>query len=168
MQRTARLLLIVLLGLLGCAGLLRLSLMPPLVARTSGDGTLSELEAQESLQEVRQQAASLMSRFVGGEITRHYWGGFTPYLDVLGLEVPLTMESELNISPEKASLALRPRRVAERYLAEVQLVDNMPRGVACRGQGKAGPFQLQGRRLGCPGGWIAMTDPLVRANSESH
>ena len=52
MQRTVRLLLIVLLGLLGCAGLLRLSLMPPLVARTSGDGTLSELEAQESLQAV--------------------------------------------------------------------------------------------------------------------
>ena len=168
MPRIARLLLIVLLGLLGCAGLLRLSLLPPLVARTSGDGTLSELEGQESLQEVRQQAASLMSRFVGGEITRHYWGGFTPYFDVLGLEVPVSMESEINVSPERASLALRPRRLAERYLAEVQLVDNMPRGVACRGQGKPVAFQLQGHRLSCPEGWIAMTDPLVRANRESN
>ena len=67
--------------------------MPPLLARSGSDTQLSDLEAQEALLEARQEAASQMTRFVGGQITRHYWGGFTPYLDVLGVEIPATMES---------------------------------------------------------------------------
>ena len=57
--------------------LVRLPLMPPLLARSGSDTQLSDLEAQEALLEARQEAASQMTRFVGGQITRHYWGGFT-------------------------------------------------------------------------------------------
>ena len=62
--------------------------MPPLLARSGSDTQLSDLEAQEALLEARQEAAPQMTRFVGGQITRHYWGGFTPYLDVLGWRFP--------------------------------------------------------------------------------
>jgi hypothetical protein len=43
----------------------------------------------------------------------------------------------------------------------------MPRGMACRGEGKAGPFQERGRRLACPRGWTPLQDPLVRQDSAS-
>lgn len=161
MPRTSKVVLILLLSLVGMAGLLRLPLLPPPVARTSADTTLSGLEAQESLQEVRQEAAALMSRFVGGEITRHYWGGFTPFLDVLGIEIPPGLEAKLEVSTDKAIFSLRPRRALEHYQAEVRITSNGTRGVACRGEGAPKSFQLVGEKLICPLGWVAMIDPSV-------
>ena len=67
-----------------------------------------------------------MTRFVGGQITRHYWGGFTPYLDVLGVEIPATMESTLTVSDDRARLVLDPKRVNERYVAEVVRAEREP------------------------------------------
>ena len=81
--------------------------------------------------------------------------------------VPPTFETDLTVSEDRARLSLRPRRQAEHYLAEVRLFENMPRGMACRGQGKAGPFLEQGRRLACPRGWTSLEDPLVRQDSVS-
>jgi len=162
MPRPFRVGLLLLLGLLGLGGLLRLQILPPPLARVGRDDTFTRLEARESLLEVRQQAASLLTLFVGGEITRHYWGGFTPYFDVLGMEVPPTFETDLTVNDDRARLSLRPRRQAEQYLAEVRLFENMPRGMACRGTGSPGPFREQGRRLVCPEGWRPLQDPLVR------
>ena len=119
MAQSLRFSMIVLLTLLGVCGLVRLPLMPPLLARSGSDTQLSDLEAQEALLEARQEAASQMTRFVGGQITRHYWGGFTPYLDVLGVEIPETMQSTLTVSDDRARLVLDPKRVNERYVAEV-------------------------------------------------
>jgi hypothetical protein len=161
MPRTSKVVVLLLLSLLGLAGLLRLPLLPPPVARTSADTTLSDLEAQESLQEVRQQAAAVMSRFVGGEITRHYWGGFTPFMDVLGIEIPPGFESNIDVNSSEARLSLRPRRGLENYLAEVRISNNVARGVACRGVGRNPTFRLIGERLLCPEGWIAIIDPSV-------
>ena len=166
MPRSLRLGVILLLSLVGLGGLLRLPLLPPLLARAASDTTLSDLESQESLLEVRQQANSLMSRFVGGEITRHYWGGFTPYLDVLGLEIPDSLEGDLRVTPERAQLLLAPRRLTERYAAEVVIVENMAKGVACRGEGRAPAFSFKGRQLVCPPGWQAVVDPLVLGNRQ--
>ena len=145
MFQPLRLSMIVLLTLLGVCGLVRLPLMPPLLARSGSDTQLSDLEAQEALLEARQEAASQMTRFVGGQITRHYWGGFTPYLDVLGVEIPATMESTLTVSDDRARLVLDPKRVNERYVAEVVRAGTRARGVVCRGQGEPGEFVLRGR-----------------------
>ena len=114
MPALLRLTLIVLLSLLGLCGLVRLPLMPPLLARSGSGITLADLEAEEALEEARQAAASQMSRFVGGQITRHYWGGFTPYLDVLGMEIPPTMEVKITVEGDRSGLVLDPRRVNER------------------------------------------------------
>jgi len=161
MTRTYKFVLILLLGMVGLAGLLHLQLLPPPLARVSADTILNDLEAQESLQEVRQQAAALMSRFVGGEITRHYWGGFTPFMDVLGIELPAEFETKVDVTPEQARLSLRQRQIDERYLAEVRINNNVARGVACRGFGNNAEFRLAGERLLCPEGWFAMIDPSV-------
>lgn len=161
-----RLTLIVLLSLLGVCGLVRLPLMPPLLARSGSGITLSDLDAQEALEEARQAAASQMSRFVGGQITRHYWGGFTPYLDVLGLEIPPTMVVDISIAEDRARLVLDPRRVNERYVAEVVRSGTMARGAACRGNGEPGPFVLRGKQLLCPEGWVVMNDPLLTTSRQ--
>ena len=47
MPRTYKFVLILLLGMLGLAGLLRLQLLPPPLARVSADTILNDLEAQE-------------------------------------------------------------------------------------------------------------------------
>ncbi|RPF77906.1 MAG: hypothetical protein CBD15_001570, partial [Synechococcus sp. TMED155] len=158
--------LIVLLSLLGVCGLVRLPLMPPLLARSGSGITLSDLEAQEALEEARQAAASQMSRFVGGQITRHYWGGFTPYFDVLGLEIPPTMAVDISVEGDRARLVLDPRRVNERYVAEVVRSGTMARGAACRGNGEPGPFVLRGKQLLCPEGWVVMNDPLLTTSRQ--
>jgi hypothetical protein len=167
MPRPFRVGLLLLLGLLGLGGLLRLQILPPPLARVGRDDTFTRLEARESLLEVRQQAATLLTLFVGGEITRHYWGGFTPYFDVLGMEVPPSFETDLTVSEDRVRLSLRPRRQVEQYLAEVRLFENMPRGTACRGHGTPGAFREQGRRLVCPKGWTPLQDPLVRQDAVS-
>ena len=159
-----RLTVIVLLSLLGMCGLVRLPLMPPLLARSGSGITLSDLEAQEALQEARQAAAEQMSRFVGGQITRHYWGGFTPYLDVLGLDVPSTMQVKVTVKGDRARLVLDPTRVDERYVAEVVRKGTLARGAACRGKGDPGPFEFEGKQLICPPGWVMLNDPLIKSS----
>ena len=162
MPALLRLTLIVLLSLLGLCGLVRLPLMPPLLARSGSGITLADLEAEEALEEARQAAASQMSRFVGGQITRHYWGGFTPYLDVLGMEIPPTMEVKITVEGDRTRLVLDPRRVNERYIAEVVRSGTLARGAACRGTGNPGPFVLKGKQLLCPEGWVLINDPLSK------
>lgn len=65
-----------LLALIGVAGLVQLTLQPPLASRpgTSASVVLADLEAQEALLDQRQQAALLLNRFVGAQITRYFWG----------------------------------------------------------------------------------------------
>ena len=161
-----RLTVIVLLSLLGLCGLVRLPLMPPLLARSGSGTTLSELEEQEAMQEARQSAAEQMSLFVGGQITRHYWGGFTPYLDVLGLDVPSTMQAKVTVEGDRARLVLDPTRVDERYVAEVVRKGTLARGAACRGKGEPGVFKFEGKELICPPGWITLNDPLIKSSQE--
>ena len=84
-----------LLALLGLAGAVQLPLAPPLASRTGAatERVLADLAGQEAVQDARQRATQVLSRFVGGEITRYFWGGFTPYLDVLGIEAPEDMRA---------------------------------------------------------------------------
>jgi hypothetical protein len=147
--------LVSLLGLLGLAGLVQLSLAPPLASRTGADTerVLADLASQESRQEARQRAAAVLSRFVGGEITRYYWGGFSPYLDVLGLEPPDEMQASIVSAPDAVQLLLVPRSGAERYVARVMAEDSVPRGVACHGAGQPGAFRRHGDQVLCPLGW---------------
>lgn len=147
-----------LLGLLGLAGLVQLPLVPPLASRT-GSGTervLADLASQESRQDARQRAAAVLSRFVGGEITRYYWGGFSGYLDVLGLEAPEDMRPSIQEQPDAVQLTLVPQAGAERYVARVEAREAVPRGVACRGVGNPGPFSWRGDALLCPQGWLPL------------
>lgn len=144
-----------LLALIGVAGLVQLTLQPPLASRpgTSASVVLADLEAQEALLDQRQQAALLLNRFVGAQITRHFWGGFSGYLDVLGLEVPQDMKADLKVEDQSAQLRLTPRTGKETYVARVEAIESVPRGVVCRGEGKPGAFPFQSDRLGCPPGW---------------
>lgn len=144
-----------LLGLLGLAGLVQLPLTPPLASRTGSDTerVLADLASQESSQDARQRAAGVLSRFVGGEITRYYWGGFSGYLDVLGLEAPQDMRASIQEQPDAVQLMLVPEAGTERYVARVEAQEAVPRGVACRGLGNPGPFNWRGGQLRCPQGW---------------
>jgi len=155
-----------LLGLLGLAGLVQLPLAPPLASRTGSDTerVLADLASQESSQDARQRAAAVLSRFVGGEITRYYWGGFSGYLDVLGLEAPEDMQARIQEQPDAVQLTLRPQAGAERYVARVEAQEAVPRGAACRGVGDPGPFVRRGDQLLCPQGWqpLPMQNPQRR------
>jgi hypothetical protein len=144
-----------LLGLLGLAGLVSLPPNPPLASRT-GAGTgeiLGDLEAQEALLEQRQQAAVLLNRFVGAEITRYFWGGFSGYLDVLGIEVPSGMKADLTLKDETVQLVLAPRLGKESYVGRVEAIESVPRAAVCRGSGPVPGFPLRRGRLECPRGW---------------
>ncbi len=95
-----RLAVIAALTALGLVGLAQLPLEPPLsrlptshsgasraaaAPSAAGADLLAELDRQEALLEARQRASVVLSSFVGAEITRFFWGGFSSYLDVLGL-----------------------------------------------------------------------------------
>jgi hypothetical protein len=114
---------------------------------------LADLEAQEALLDQRQQAAQLLNRFVGAQITRYFWGGFSGYLDVLGIEAPQGMTAELKVEEQSAQLRLIPRTGPETYVARVEAIEGVPRGAVCRGEGLPGSFSLQRDRLTCPQGW---------------
>ncbi|WP_254939507.1 hypothetical protein [Cyanobium sp. Morenito 9A2] len=160
-----RLVVIAALGLLGLAGLLDLPLEPPLGRRngTGSDRMLAELEHQEALQDSRERAAISLDRFVGGQITRFVWGGFTPYLDVIGLEPPDDMTARVVSGPGSIELRLAPSEGGgERYIGRVEGVNNAPRAVSCRGEGTPGPFALRAGRLQCPEGWIELRTPERR------
>lgn len=118
---------------------------------------LATLDRQEALQDGRQRATVLLRRFVGAEITRFFWGGFSGTLDVLGLEPPEDMAVRLTLPVDLAGAAvqleLTPQQGSERYLARVVAAGSVPHGVACRGGGPVGTFVLQGDQLLCPPGW---------------
>jgi hypothetical protein len=99
----------------------------------------------------------LLRRFVGAEITRFFWGGFSGTLDVLGLEPPEDMAVRLTLPVDLAGAAvqleLTPQQGSERYLARVVAAGSVSHGVACRGGGPVGSFVLQGNQLLCPPGW---------------
>ena len=124
----------------------------------AGDADLlATLDRQEALQDGRQRATVLLRRFVGAEITRFFWGGFSGTLDVLGLEPPEDMAVRLTLPVDVAGAAvqleLTPQQGRERYLARVVAAGSVPHGVACRGWGPVGSFVLQGGQLLCPPGW---------------
>ena len=147
-----------LLGLLGLAGLVQLSLAPPLASRPGAatEQVLADLASQELAQDSRERASQLLGRFVGAEITRYFWGGFSGYLDVLGLEPPEDMQASVREEPDAVQLLLTPREGMERYVARVQAEENVPRGVACMGRGEPGRFRWHGDALSCPVGWLAL------------
>ncbi|QPN57476.1 hypothetical protein I1E95_05020 [Synechococcus sp. CBW1107] len=161
MALALRLGLSTLLSLIGVAGLVQLSLQPPLASRPGASAAvvLADLEAQEALLDQRQQAALLLNRFVGAQITRYFWGGFSGYLDVLGIEAPQDMRAELKVEDQSAQLRLTPRTGKETYVARVEAIESVPRGVVCRGEGTPGAFPYQSDRLGCPPGWRSLTSP---------
>lgn len=155
MASSLRLSVICLLGLLGLAGLAGLPPNPPFASRT-GAGTgeiLADLEAQEALLEQRQQAAVLLNRFVGAEITRYFWGGFSGYLDVLGIEAPAGMKTDLTLKDETVQLVLLPRLSKESYVGRVEAIESVPRAAVCRGSGPVPDFPFRGGRLECPADW---------------
>lgn len=157
-----------LLSLLGLAGLTQLPLSPPLASRTGAatDRVLADLASQEAAQDGRERAAQLLSRFVGAEMTRYYWGGFSGYLDVLGLEPPEDMQAVVREEPDAVQLLLTPQEGADRYVARVAAQGTVPRGVACRGRGTPGPFRWSGDGLTCPVGWepLALQGPPQRSS----
>ena len=118
---------------------------------------LANLDRQEALQDGRQRATVLLRRFVGAEITRFFWGGFSGTLDVLGIEPPEDMAVRLTLPVDLAGAAvqleLTPQQGSERYLARVVAAGSVPHGGACRGGGPVGTFVLQGDQLLCPPGW---------------
>jgi hypothetical protein len=158
-----------LLALLGLAGLTQWRPLPPLASRIGAqtDRVLADLARQEASQDARTRATDVLGRFVGGEITRYYWGGFTGYLDVLGLEPPEDMEVTISQEPRMVQLLLTPRGGDERYVARVQAEENVPRGVACSGRGEPGTFPLERDQLQCPPGWQPLQLPGRRFASEA-
>jgi hypothetical protein len=157
-----------LLSLLGVAGLVQLRLLPPPAIRTGAatDRVLADLASQEAQQDVRSRATVVLGQFVGGEITRYFWGSFTGYLDVLGLEPPEDMEARISEAQEMVQLLLIPRSGDERYVARVQAEDNVPRGVACSGRGEPGEFRLRRDALLCPAGWQPLPLPTRQSRAE--
>jgi hypothetical protein len=63
-------------------------------------------------------------------------------------------------------LLLVPREGQERYVARVAAQDNVPRGVACQGQGEPGAFTWRGDSLRCPVGWQELPLQGPRHHSE--
>ena len=157
-----------LLSLLGVAGLAQWRLLPPPAMRTgaSTDRVLADLASQEALQDGRARASEALGQFVGGQITRYFWGSFTGYLDVLGLDPPEDMEARISEAPDHVQLLLIPRGGDERYVAQVQAEDNVPRGVACSGRGEPGAFRYERDALHCPPGWTALELPTRRTAAQ--
>ena len=156
---------VVVLGLIGLAGLLQWPLTPPMLSRSGGttDALLADLDGLESQLDQRQQASVLLFRFVGAEITRYFWGGFSGYLDVLGIEEPDGMAAKVSLDDQWVQLRLAPPGSAEAFVARVEAIDGVPRGVVCRGRGVPPAFPLRASRLECPAGWHPM--PNVKAAS---
>jgi hypothetical protein len=160
-----RLGLVVVLGLIGLAGLVQLPLKPPMFSR-SGAGTttlLADLDSLEAQLDQRQEASVLLYRFVGAEITRYFWGGFSGYLDVLGIEEPDGMAAKVSLDDQSVQLRLSPPGVAETFVARVEAIDGVPRGVVCRGKGTPAAFPFRASRLECPSGWRPL--PNIKAPS---
>jgi hypothetical protein len=124
------------------------------------DQVLAELESQEANQDMEARAAEVLSGFVGAELTRYIWGGFSGYLDVLGIALPEGLDPRLSEAPGMVQLTLVPRSGTVRYVARVEAVQNVAKGVACRGSGEPGRFGFEGGRLRCPSGWQEL--PLDR------
>ena len=165
MAVAARLGLLGVLSLIGLAGLVQLPFRPLMLSSSSG-GTpdlLVALESQESLLHQRQEASVLLNRFVGAEITRFFWGGFSGYLDVLGLEEPEGMNARVSLEDQAVQLLRSSRGGAETYVGRVEAIDGVPRGVVCRGKGKPAAFPLRGSRLQCPASWR----PLPNLNAQA-
>lgn len=155
------------LGLLGLAGWVDLPLTAPMLGRGRVDTAafLAALDAQETLMAQRQEAAVLLDRFVGAEITRYFWGGFSGYLDVLGIEEPRGMKASVTLEDQSVQLLLNPVGGAETYVARVEAIESVPRGVVCRGEGTPGAFPFRSTRLACPLGWAPL--PNLRPSSHS-
>ena len=147
---------------------MQLRLLPPPTTLTGSatDRVFADLASQEAQQDVRSRATDVLGQFVGGEITRYFWGSFTGYLDVLGLEPPEDMEARITEAPEMVQLLLIPRSGDERYVARVQAEENVPRGVACSGRGEPGDFRLRRDALLCPNGWQPLELPARRTKAE--
>ena len=98
-----------------------------------------------------------LRRFVGAAITRFLWGALGGSLDGLGLEPPEDMAVKLtvpaNLPGQAVQLELTPHQGRERYVARVVALGSVAHGVACRGGGPVGGFELRGARLLCPPGW---------------
>ncbi|MCT0199760.1 hypothetical protein KQ313_08730 [Synechococcus sp. CS-1325] len=158
MPVSARLSLLGVLSVIGVAGLVQWPIRPLMLSRTGGATAelLVALETQEVLQHQRQEASVLLNRFVGAEITRFFWGGFSGYLDVLGIEEPDGMKARVSLEDQAVQLLLSSRGAAETYVGRVEAIDGVPRGVVCRGTGTPGAFPLRGSRLQCPQGWRSL------------
>jgi hypothetical protein len=159
----ARLALVGVLSLIGLAGLVQLPIRPPMLSRSAAAtaGLLVALDSQEALLAQRQEASVQLNRFVGAEITRYFWGGFSGYLDVLGIEEPDGMAAKVSLDDQSVQLRLSTPGGSETYVARVEAIDGVPRGVVCRGKGTPAPFPFRGSRLECPPGWRPL--PNVKA-----
>lgn len=122
-----------LLTLLGLAGLVQLPLVPPLASRT-GAGTervLADLATQEAQLDTRERARQLLSRFLGAEITRYFWGA----------SVPISMCS-----------AWRPRRTCRPASAKNQVRSSCR---WCPSSSQSVIWRGWRSTMRCPAGWPA-------------
>ncbi len=142
------------LGLLGMRQPLSPS-QPQFLSSTKAPDLLAIDEAlhrRETTLHQRREAEELLSQFVRGQMTRHYWGQFATSLTDLGLRSGAQLDARVNSSPGGTELLLTPKRGQEMYAAVVRRQGSRLARWQCRG-----PVPAPGREVrlttGCPQGW---------------
>ena len=110
------------------------------------------LHQRETTLHQRREAEELLSLFIRGQMTRHYWGHFATSLTDLGIRSSDQLQARVISSPQGSELWLTPKRGKEAYAAAVRQQGPRLARWQCRG-----PISSPGEEVsittGCPQGW---------------
>lgn len=113
---------------------------------------LSNLLAEREITlEQRREAQQLVKDFTLGQMTRHYWGEFSPSLKDLGLSAREHVVTRMTSDDQTTTLWVIPPRGTEAFLAVVERRAGRLIAWSCRG-GKEVMPQEPGKT--CPSGWV--------------
>jgi hypothetical protein len=115
------------------------------------------LHQRETTLHQRREAEELLSLFIRGQMTRHYWGHFASSLSDLGVNIGPQFRARVVSSPEGSELLLTPTRGNEAYLAVVRQQGPRLARWQCRGPSPGTGEEVR-VTTGCPQRWQAIAN----------
>jgi len=102
----------------------------------------------------RQKSSVLLDRFVGLKSPVISGADSAGFLDVLGIEKPGIWKQRVNSKDQSVPAScLEAQGGSETYVARVEAIDGVPRGVVSGGREPLGLFPLRSSSSTCPQGW---------------
>ena len=115
------------------------------------------LHQRETTLHQRREAEELLSQFIRGQMTRHYWGHFATSLTDLGIRSSDHLQARVISSPQGSELWLTPKRGKEAYAAAVRQQGPRLARWQCRGPVPAAEEEVS-ITTGCPQGWLSLAE----------